>query len=629
MKTNAINVLLIEDNPVDARMVSLVMRESGVPNVLFHASTFSEGLDILDKTKIHFILLDCFLPDSFGMRTILDLQDKYPNVPFLVIASDENSIKAQLPKSNKVELVNKSRLSPTLLRYLINFGIERKEMEEMLADKEQRLNTVSNQLSISQQIANAGLWKLDILTSDFEPSQELLRVLDNRLLQEVTSLRDYKNLIYPNDLKIFEDGLDEVIKTGNKTQVFYNIIKADGTLQSVFNWIQPFVDAHSGKLVIFGLVAKPVARPEEEGKTEADSSSSFRRDLFQKLAFQTKTPLNSLVNLTHIFSQEVLTNQQNIQLNAMKSSLDELIGTISDMINLSLITDDSHSDKVNFKLRDVVQNSIRWQSKLIQQKNAIVTFDIDEGLPETLNGESIKVQQLLYNALLHSLKLLPQNGKIEVEVRKVNTTGSEVTIDLVVKDNGKGYSPIALEKVMLSKIKDYELDSRELFLLTAQKITNLLGGFMSMKSTRTNTLTAQIILGTVKTPKEITGNANLAISILAAEDHFLNQLALKRVIESWSPNIKLDMVDNGLKAVRKLENNKYDIILMDLQMPEMDGLEAVKEIRKKDKTTPIVAITASSSERESEKCKAMGFTAYLSKPYRPDELYSCVLEAIG
>ena len=119
-----------------------------------------------------------------------------------------------------------------------------------------------------------------------------------------------------------------------------------------------------------------------------------------------------------------------------------------------------------------------------------------------------------------------------------------------------------------------------------------------------------------------------ALKILLVEDHFLNQIATKKILKSWSSLVSIDIAENGLIAVEKHREHHYDIILMDIQMPVMNGIEASQKIREKS-NVPIIALTANASKQEQDRCLSIGMNSYLSKPFSPEDLYDKIMQLMS
>ena len=163
------------------------------------------------------------------------------------------------------------------------------------------------------------------------------------------------------------------------------------------------------------------------------------------------------------------------------------------------------------------------------------------------------------------------------------------------------------------------------------KLVKTMEGRLSIESTEGKGSTFSVSLATkvVRKAEFLAGYAPEApLKILLVEDHFLNQIATKKVLTSWSGYVSVDIAENGAVALEKLGAHSYDLVLMDIQMPVMDGLEAAHEIRKTS-DIPIIALTANASIKEQDKCFEIGMNDYLAKPFKPEELYLKIMNIMS
>jgi len=188
------------------------------------------------------------------------------------------------------------------------------------------------------------------------------------------------------------------------------------------------------------------------------------------------------------------------------------------------------------------------------------------------------------------------------------------------------------EKLLEVYSEDIKEDSQQALLNVAMvsKLTKILDGTFSVASSKEEGTNY-----TIEIPMKLGRQASFSsgktpdapIKILLVEDHFLNQIATKKVLTTWSSYVKVDIAENGMIGVEKSREHGYDIILMDIQMPVMNGIEATKRIRTTSQV-PIIALTANASKQESDKCINAGMNDYLSKPFKPQDLYAKIMNTL-
>jgi CheY-like chemotaxis protein len=253
-----------------------------------------------------------------------------------------------------------------------------------------------------------------------------------------------------------------------------------------------------------------------------------------------------------------------------------------------------------------------------------------------LVGDIQKIMQVFYNILNNSIRLSDSRGVIRVEISGNETENGNFSLSAIIKDHGRHIPQHRLKEMLtgqnLTQIRiesDAANDEKmhEIGISIVSKLMKVLEGKfeISSKDGMGTTYKIEIPLKIARVTRvrnnELPENP---IRILLVEDHFLNQIATKKVLTTWSNLITVDIAENGYIGVEKFREHGYDIILMDLQMPVMNGLDATRKIREESQV-PIVALTANSSRLEMEKCFEVGMNDYLAKPFKPQELFSKIL----
>jgi CheY-like chemotaxis protein len=275
----------------------------------------------------------------------------------------------------------------------------------------------------------------------------------------------------------------------------------------------------------------------------------------------------------------------------------------------------------------------------IQEKNLKLEVEYDKNIPEVLLGDPVRLHQIILNLISNAIKFT-NDGFIRVFVEKVKETKNKVTLRFSVSDSG-----IGIEKAKLGKIfenfQQGSSDSSRLYggtglgLAIAKKLVVSQGGYIHVESEINKGSTFSFTLDFLKTDKKpdaeieiIEQNGDLKrIKILVAEDVPLNQLLMKTILEEFG--FECDIAENGKIAVEKMKVNVYDAILMDLQMPKMNGFEATEYIRKRlQMKIPIIALTADVTTVDLDKCTAVGMNEYIAKPIDERQLYNKIVKLV-
>ena len=272
----------------------------------------------------------------------------------------------------------------------------------------------------------------------------------------------------------------------------------------------------------------------------------------------------------------------------------------------------------------------------IQEKNLELVKEYDNKIPEVLVGDPVRLHQIILNLVSNAVKFTTK-GKITVSVSLLNEDEEKVTIEFSVTDTGIGIAENKIEKIFENFQQASSGTSRlyggtGLGLAIVKQLVEAQGGTISVKSKIDEGSTFSFILSFLKTKAEAESESELVeldteiknIKVLVVEDIALNQLLMKTLLDDFG--FERDIAANGKIAIEKLQNKSYDIILMDLQMPEMNGFEATEYIRNKmNSKIPIIALTADVTTVDLAKCKAVGMNDYIAKPVDERLLYSKIV----
>ena len=299
------------------------------------------------------------------------------------------------------------------------------------------------------------------------------------------------------------------------------------------------------------------------------------------------------------------------------------------MLNLSLLISDQVAlNEEDFSLSDMLQTVQRVANLKAQQLEVPIHYEAEGELPTMAKGDAPKLSQLIHNLVEQCFNRSRPAGEIQFHVQWFKRK-KDFPFVLKVQYTGK-YFPNAEEvKQQSPPLQDSARSLQEaaaddsLSLSMIYRLVEILGAELEVQGHAGDTLLKLSV--PLEQGVEVDDNAiqlpTQPKRILLVEDHVINQIATRKVLTSWSDLLTVDIAADGEEAVDKFESREYDLVLMDLQMPKMDGLEATLKIRSQSKI-PIVALTANSSRQEEEKCLSIGMNAYLVKPFKPEELYS-------
>jgi len=369
-------------------------------------------------------------------------------------------------------------------------------------------------------------------------------------------------------------------------------------------------------------------------KESAKLRSKFKSEFLSMMSHEIRTPLNAVVGITNILLDECKQNNLMENMNTLKFSSDLLLSLINDILDFNKIEDGQiEFEKSEFDLYELVGNLEKSFSIKTQSSSVDLIVEMDEKLPKYLMGDSLRLSQILLNLVGNSIKFTHE-GYIKIKLKHLKTADNKVTIEFNVEDTGIGI-PKEKHKLIFGSFSQADADTTRKYggtglgLSITKKILELMNSKIQLESEVgvgsrfffELTLDISTKVGKRKTvSKEITYFSN--VKVLLVEDNPINVLVAKRFLEKWG--FEVDTAENGQIALDKALENDYQLILMDLHMPVMDGYDASQAIRAlkdpKFKTMPIIALTASADSFSKTRVLNCGMDTIVTKPFEPEEL---------
>ncbi|MDP1746523.1 MAG: response regulator [Bacteroidota bacterium] len=377
----------------------------------------------------------------------------------------------------------------------------------------------------------------------------------------------------------------------------------------------------------------------------AELCSRSKTDFLSCMSHEIRTPLNAIIGFTNVVFDTNLTKKQKEYLNAIKTSGNLLMVLINDILDLAKVEAGKMTfEYAPFNLSNSISEILQLFETKIKEAGLQLAFKVDPTIPEFLIGDSVRLNQIILNLVSNAIKFT-KKGKISIEIHKLNEDTENVTLAFSVTDTGIGIPQNNLNTIF-DKFQQATTETSNIYggtglgLTIAKQLVELQGGTISVKSKVDKGSTFSFILSYKKikskfetetkefVPKDLFGSPLIKnVKILVAEDESLNQLLISTLLEKFG--FEIDIAGNGKIVLEKLKKNNYDVVLMDLQMPEMNGFETTYHIRNgKNPTIPIIALTANVTTTDVEKCRAAGMNDYISKPINTKLLYTTIIKYI-
>ena len=395
---------------------------------------------------------------------------------------------------------------------------------------------------------------------------------------------------------------------------------------------------------IFAELATLIA---EDAKSKAESATRIAEDavkakqqFLSNMSHEIRTPMNAIIGFTKVVLKTDLSAKQKEYITAIKMSGDALIVLINDILDLAKVDAGKMVfEQIPFKMAASLSSMLHLFEPKIQEKNLVLVREYDTHIPEVLLGDPVRLHQIILNLVSNAVKFTSK-GKIKVSVHLLKEEKDKVIIEFAVTDTGIGITENKIEKIFENFQQASSGTSRlyggtGLGLAIVKQLVEHQGGNIHVKSKIDEGSVFSFSLSFQKTNAEAESEADIIeldteiknISILVVEDITLNQLLMKTLLDDFG--FESDIAANGKIAIEKLESKNYNIILMDLQMPEMNGFEATEYIRNKlCSKVPIIALTADVTTVDLAKCKAVGMNDYIAKPVDERLLYSKIVSLV-
>ncbi len=373
-------------------------------------------------------------------------------------------------------------------------------------------------------------------------------------------------------------------------------------------------------------------------KRNAENSAKFKSRFLSSMSHEIRTPINGILGLAELLSMEDLTAKQASFIESILSGGKHLLHLINEILDLSKLEEGKiELNNRLFSLYEAVQNSVQTFWKQAEDKGIQLSFQIDPDLPEYYLGDYFRISQIFLNLISNAVKFT-ESGKVTVkvarldeEIESLSEYVNPIALRCEIEDTGIGIAAERQQKLFqefsqTSKTIAAQYGGTGLGLSICKKLVELMHGDIGVISEQGEgskfwfTITLDIpndseispSKNTQTIPNVLRNDPNPNIKILVAEDNPLNQRVISYQMEKLG--YQFDIVENGVEAIEVLKKNQYKMVLMDCNMPVMDGYEATELIRSTDNNIPIVGFTASVTQEDVYRCLESGMTDYLSKP---------------
>ncbi|MEL6832562.1 MAG: response regulator [Bacteroidota bacterium] len=623
---SVVQVLLIEDDASYADLVKILLSANPEPECeVFVASTLEDGMQALEERQdFDAVLLDLSLPDSEGLDTLLTVLNAFPTINVIVLTGSDDQEQGVLAVgAGAQDYLVKGNFEPSHLARVLRFSMERKQILMRLEE--------------AQRIAKIGNWEFRPADNYFFASPQVYEMLGVNVVKTQGTYSDIEQSSSPLHFLLVHESYpleDEI--TENLELTDPDGSKTFFQLNSRRTYRDDDMLSYVGTLQDTTLQRK--TEELQRAQELAEETARVREQVIATVSHELRTPMNAIVGMSHLLADTAMNGEQQQYVSAVQEASQLLLGIINDILLTSSLQNDA------LQLKDAAFDLVLTSRRIVEMlrpkavaKGLELHFQVDPCLQSRLVGDKKRVSQVLYNILGNAIKFTNE-GKVELAILCGNEKGRD-TLELRITDTGPGIPAEKQADIFLafSRLK-HTMSTDEgtgLGLSIAQELVRRMGGQIRLESELGKGATFTVVLPLrvaettdapaqqIPIPQET--NDCPAERILLVEDHAMNQIVLEKTLEKRWPDLTVRIASTGAEARKWWQQEEFDLILMDIQLPDDDGFSLTQELRASKEgyniQTPILAMTAQTQITADERYLKAGMDDYILKPFNPEDLF--------
>ena len=644
-------ILLVDDDKVDVMAFERAMLKS---DLIYKLTSFERAIDAIQTLKrkeFDCIFLDYRLQGIDGLTMLKRIQSLGVTTPIVSITSQGNEkLAVEMMRAGAFDYFTKDQISEEKLhRILTNVETFHLERAQRFA-AENELREITKNLAEAQEIAQLGSWKYDLKENTGYWSDHAYKLFGFDIKKDTATYDKFLSIVWDKDLERVKETFNKVSSTKEAQDIVFQINHPDG-MKWISTRAQPVLDDDQVVTSIVGTSQDITQQKEVEvelvdAKQKAEAAAEAKTDFLSNMSHEIRTPMNAILGLTDIlFKEKNMTPKGMDNLKLIKYSADNLLIIINDILDFSKIESGKVTlEHISFSPKKIVDNLLQTLNIKAEEKGIKLIGKVDDDVPEQVMGDPYRINQIFINLTNNAIKFTDK-GEAIIRIKLAEKKEKSVRLYFSVEDTGIGIPEDKMATIFES-FTQAQTDTTRLFggtglgLPITKRLIEMQGGKIFVESVHkvgskfffeldfdpAEVSKEQKSVTTIEEPtavKDLKG-----AHILVAEDNAVNQMLIKQILGLW--NVDLTVVGNGRLAVEAAATGKHELVLMDLQMPELTGYEATAGIRALEdeiiSNMPIVALTADVFQETKDRVMSSGFNNYVTKPFKSDILYNTIVK---